>query len=247
VPPEGIVLSDKLAELLGAREGDMVTVAALEGRRPIRRIPVVRVVRQYIGFAAYMDRRALNRLMGEGDVVSGAHVVTDRRAEPALYAALKLTPALHGLNVRHAAFETFRAIIEKNLGTMLFFYVAFAALIASGVMYNSARISLSERARELASLRVLGYTQREVGSILAGELAILTLIALPLGCLVGYGMSALMVTLFDTKLYRIPFVIEPSTYGASVLFVLATAIASAWVVLRRVAALDLIAVLKTRE
>ena len=247
LPPEGIVLSDKLAQLLAAREGDLVTISALEGRRPIRQVPVVRIVRQYIGLAAYMDRHALNRLMGEGDVVSGAHVVTDRLAEPALYSALKMTPALHGLNVRRSAFETFRAMIDEHLNTMVFFYVAFAALIAVGVMYNSARISLSERARELASLRVLGYTQREVGSILAGELGVLTLLALPLGCFVGYGLSALMVTLFDTKLYRIPFVIEPSTYGYSMLFVLAAAIGSAWIVLRRVAALDLIAVLKTRE
>ena len=247
LPPEGIVLSDKLAQLIAAREGDLVTVAALEGRRPVRRVPVVRIVHQYIGIAAYMDRRALNRLMGEGDVVSGAHLLTDRSAEPALYARLKETPALLGLAVQQAGFETFRDMIEEHLGTMIFFYVAFAALIAVGVIYNSARISLSERARELASLRVLGFTRWEVGTILAGELAVLTLIALPLGCIAGYGLSALMVTLFDTKLYRVPLYIADSTYGYSVLVVIAAAVGSAAIVLRRVARLDLIAVLKTRE
>lgn len=247
LPPHGIVLSDKLAQLLAARRGDLITVSALEGRRPVKQIPVVRIIHQYIGLAAYMDLRALNRLMGDGDLVSGAHVLTDSMAEPALYAALKKTPALLGLTIRQSSFETFRDMIDQHLNTMVFFYVAFAALISMGVIYNSARISLSERARELASLRVLGYTRREVGTILAGELAVLTLVALPLGCVAGYGLAALMVELFDTKLYRVPFVIEPATYGHAVIVVLVAAIVSSWIVLRRVAALDLVAVLKTRE
>jgi putative ABC transport system permease protein len=130
---------------------------------------------------------------------------------------------------------------------MVFFYVVFAALIAMGVIYNSARISLSERARELASLRVLGFTNKEVGIILAGELAALTFIALPLGCIIGYGLAGLFVSLFDTKLYRIPFIVGDATYGYAVLTVIIAAAGSAWIVLRRVAGLDLIAVLKTRE
>lgn len=247
LPPEGIVLSDKLARELAAREGDFLTVSALEGRRPVKRVPITGIVRQYIGLAAYMDRRALNRLMGEGDVVSGASLLTDGAAETALFSTLKETPALLGLTVRQAAFEKFAELIDQHLNTMIFFYLAFAALISVGVVYNSARITLSERARELAALRVLGYTRREVGTILGGELAVLTFVALPLGCVVGYGLSALMVTLFDTRLYRIPFVISDATYGYSVLVVLAAATGSAWIVLRRIATLDLVAVLKTRE
>ncbi|MDX1483666.1 MAG: FtsX-like permease family protein [Alphaproteobacteria bacterium] len=247
LPPEGLVISNKLAELLRAGEGDRVIVAALEGRRPVREIPILRVVQQYIGAAAYMERRALNRLMGEGDLVSGMHLKRDALAEAALFSQLKETPALLGLTVRQSAFETFDQMIDEHLNTMVFFYVTFAALIAIGVIYNSARISLSERGRELASLRVLGFTQREVGIILAGELAALTVIALPVGCLIGYGLAALFVSLFDTKLYRIPFVVASSTYGYSVLVVLAAATISSWIVLRRVAGLDLIAVLKTRE
>jgi putative ABC transport system permease protein len=247
LPADGLVISNKLAELLRAGEGDRLTVAALEGRRRVEEVPIARVVQQYIGAAAYMERRALNRLMGEGDLVSGVHLKRDRRAEPALFSKLKEMPALLGLTVRQSAFETFDEMIDEHLNTMVFFYVAFAALIAIGVIYNSARISLSERARELASLRVLGFTQREVGTILAGELATLTLIALPIGCLIGYGLAGLFVSLFDTKLYRIPFIVASSTYGYSVLVVVTAAVASAWIVLRRVADLDLIAVLKTRE
>jgi putative ABC transport system permease protein len=247
LPTEGLVLSNKLAELLRVREGDRVNVTALEGRRRVEEVRIARVDQQYIGAAAYMERRALNRMMGEGDLVSGAHLKRDKLTEAALFSQLKKTPALLGLTVRQSAFETFDEMIDEHLYTMLFFYVSFAALIAIGVIYNSARISLSERARELASLRVLGFTQREVGTILAGELAVLTVIALPVGCLMGYGLAALFVSLFDTKLYRIPFIVASSTYGYSVLVVLIAAAASAWIVLRRVARLDLIAVLKTRE
>lgn len=247
LPPEGLVLSNKLAELLGAEAGDTVIVEALEGRRPVKPVPVARVVQQYIGAAAYMERHALNHLMGEGNLVTGAHLMRDQLAEPALFSRLKEIPALLGLTVRQSAFKTFEDMIDEHLNTMVFFYVGFAALIAIGVIYNSARISLSERGRELASLRVLGFTKGEVGVILAGELAALTLIALPIGCLIGYGLASLFVTVFDTKLYRIPLVVAPATYGYAVLVVLAAAMASSWMVLRRVARLDLIAVLKTRE
>jgi putative ABC transport system permease protein len=247
LPPEGLVLSDKMAELLGAKEGDVVHVSALEGRRAEVDVPVVRVVQQYIGYSAYMDRRALNRIMREGNAVSGANLKTDASAAPQLYAALKKTPVLQGLAERAADYTKFRSMIEQNLFTMLTFYVLFASLIAVGVVYNSARIALSERARELASLRVLGFTKREVGIILVGELAILTFFALPLGCVVGYWLAALMSMLFDSKLYRIPLVIDPSTYGVAVVVALVATVISAAIVVRRVANLDLIAVLKTRE
>jgi putative ABC transport system permease protein len=172
---------------------------------------------------------------------------TDSTDTPALYAALKKTPVLQGIAERAADYGQFRSMIEQNLFTMLGFYVLFASVIAVGVVYNSARIALSERGRELASLRVLGFTKREVGIILIGELAILTFFALPLGCVFGYWLAALMSTLFDSKLYRIPLVVDPSTYGIAVVVALVATVVSAAIVVRRVANLDLIAVLKTRE
>jgi putative ABC transport system permease protein len=247
LPREGLVLSRKLAELLGAEAGDRIQVTALEGHRPVKHLMVTRVVRQYIGLMAYMDRRALNRFMGEGNLISGANLLTDSAAEADLFHTLKKTPSLLGLNVRQSSYQAFRDLIRENLFTMVFFYVLFAALIAVGVVYNSARISLSERARELASLRVLGFTQREVSLILLGELAVLTFVALPIGCASGYALAALMVDLFDTELYRIPLVVLPSTYGFAACVILVAAAASAAIVLRRIASLDLVAVLKTRE
>lgn len=247
MPPEGIVFSDKLADLLDARVGDMVTVEVLEGRRPTVQVPVTLIVKQYIGVAAYMELDALNRLMGDGPIVSGIKVLTDAAFDPDLFAELKETPALQGLNMKNESYKIFRHLVEQNINTMIFFYLGFAMMISIGVVYNSARISLSERGRELASMRVLGFTRQEVSYILVGELAALTLVALPIGCVIGYLLAWLMVQMFDTDLYRMPFVVGGRTYGFSVLVVVLSSIGSAWVVVRRIANLNLIAVLKTRE
>ena len=247
LPPYGITLTAKLADLLDVEEGGTIVAEALEGRRPVREITVSRVIQEYIGTQAYMDRTALNRLMGDPPVSDGALLLVDETRQPELFRTLKGIPDIMGASRLRAAFEKFREIIDDTMITMIVFYILFASVIAVGVAYNSARISLSERARELASLRVLGFHKREVAYILLGELALLTVLAMPLGCLFGYGLSALMVRLFETELYRLPFVIEPSTYGYAVLIVAAASVVTGWLVGRKVAHFDLVAVLKTRE
>lgn len=247
VPPRGLMLTDKLADMLGARLGDTVLVEVLEGRRPILTQPITKISRQYIGVAAYMDRAALNRILKDGPTVSQVNLQIDPNGETELLTTLKEVPALQGLTIKRSAFQAFEDTVRENINTMIFSYIAFASVIAIGVIYNAARISLSERGRELASLRVLGFTRREVAFILAGELVVLTAAALPLGAVFGYGLSALMVNLFDTELFSLPFVIHPSTYGYASLLVITATSLSAWIVVRRVNNLDLIAVLKTRE
>ena len=171
----------------------------------------------------------------------------DAEAEGAIFARLKSLPQIAGVSARKAARELLRSTIAENLTIMTLFNVGFAALIALGVVYNAARISLSERGRELASLMVLGYSRFQAAAILVGEIAILTLVALPLGCLAGWGLAALLASAYETELYRLPLVISGATYGAAVLVVSISAILSAAVVARRVARFDLVSVLKTRE
>ena len=247
LPPQGITLTAKLADLLAVEEGGTVTVEVLEGRRTVRDLTVSRVIQEYIGTQAYMDRRALNRLMGDPPVADGAMLLVDEQVQPTLFRQLKGIPDVMGAALLRASFEKFQQIIDDTMITMVLFYILFASVIAVGVAYNSARISLSERARELASLRVLGFRKSEVAYILLGELAILTALAMPVGCVFGYGLSVLMVQLFETDLYRLPFVIQPSTYGYAVLIVLAASVVTGAMVGRRVAQFDLVAVLKTRE
>jgi len=247
LPPDGLVLSSKLAEMLHVRSGDMVEVEVMEGRRPTRRIRVAGISEQYIGNGALMDIAALNRLMFEGAVISGAYLMLDDARRDAFYARLKQIPAASGVTLRAAIIS----VVEDTLADIIRWFTAintaFASLVVFGVVYNNARITLSERGRELASLRVLGLTRREISVLLFGELAIITLAALPLGCLFGYGLSVMMVHNFDTELYRIPLIIDRSTYGYAVVVTVAAALASALVVRRRLNRLDLVKVLKTRE
>lgn len=248
LPEGGVLLSDYLAKILDAEEGDVITVEVLEGRRPVLSLPVTRIVESYIGLTAYMHLPALNAAMQEGHAVSGAYILNDTAYQDALYRELKDTPAAAGVLLQRKAVETFREIVDESFSRTVIFNVIFAGLIAIGVVYNAARISLAERARELASLRVLGFSRGEVAYILLGELALLTILALLPGCLFGYGLAHLVGELgLETELYRIPVIIAPSTYGFAVLVVLVASFVSSVIVGRRVARLDLISVLKTRD
>ena len=247
LPAEGLVLTRKLAAILGARLGDTVTIEVLEGRRPIRQANVSAVVEEYMGTAAYMEIGALHRLMREGAALSGAFLQVDEAAIDTLYGQLKAMPRVAGVSIKNAAVESFEKTLGETMYVMTFFNLLFAGVIAFGVVYNAARISLSERSRDLASLRVLGFTRAEISSILLGELGILTVIAIPIGFVLGYLFAGLLVLLFDTELYRFPLVIQPRTYAYSATAVAVAAVLSGLAVRRHLDQLDLVAVLKTRE
>ncbi len=247
LPPSGIVLTDYLANMLGIKIGDLLTVEVLEGSRPVRRVPVVSLVQQYIGVMGYMNRSALNRIMREGDLVSGAYLTVDSAEQSTVYRKLVEMPRVAGTSVR---MDEIRNFYETQAESILFFtFIAtiLSGTIAFGVVYNSARISLSERSRELASLRVLGYTRGEISYIFLGELAVLTLTALPLGFLFGRGLCSYIVTAVESDLFRVPVVLEPATYALGAAVVLISATMSGLIVRHRLDHLDLVGVLKTRE
>ncbi|MDS4019113.1 MAG: FtsX-like permease family protein, partial [Candidatus Competibacter sp.] len=247
LPSEGVILTDYLGTLLGVRPGDRLIVEVLEGGRPTREVPVVGLVKEYLGVAAYMDLAGLNRLLREGPAISGAYLAVDDRARPELYRRLGDVPRIAGIAIREQEIRNFHRTMEQTMLFFSFIATVFAVIIAFGVIYNSARIALTERSRELASLRVLGFTRAEISYILLGELGLLTLIAIPLGFGVGRGICALFVDGARSELYRIPLVIHPSTYAFAAVVVLASALLSGWLVRRKLDRLDLIAVLKTRD
>lgn len=248
VPEGGVVLTDHLAEnILHVRPGDLLTVEILEGNRKVAQVPVLGITRQYLGVSAYMRQESLNALLREGNVVSGAYLAVEPGAEQDVYARLNVRPRVLGMVANAAAIKSFYATI----GEFVLFYNMVATLLASaigfGVVYNSARIALSERGRELASLRVLGFTRGEIAYILLGELAMLTLAAVPVGMLVGVGLVGILVLSFETDLYRLPLVLTNSNYALGATVVIVSALLSGLLIWRRLGRLDLIAVLKTRE
>ncbi|RZF31246.1 ABC transporter permease [Paraburkholderia sp. UYCP14C] len=246
-PPDGILLSSRLAATLGVRAGDMLTVEMLEGERRVRQIRVAGLVGDLVGIRAYMDQNALGRLAGEAMTWSGAYLAVDRPFLGQLYATLKQTPAISAVALRQSVIDSFRKIVDESVRLSTSINVAFACIITFGVAFNGARIAYSERIQQLASLRVLGFGRSEVAWILLGEQFALAALAVPLGLLLGYGTCAWLVERLQTDLYRIPLVIGAPTLAAAALVTLGAVACSGALVAWRIRRLDLIAVLKARE
>ncbi len=247
LPPQGVIVTDYLAELLHIRPGDTLGIEVLEGNRPTVQVPVVGTARQYLGVNVYMQREALNRLLKEGNAISGALLRVDERYQRELYAQLKDMPRIAGVVEQKSAIRAFYDTLAETVLFFTFIATLLGASIAFGVVYNSMRIALSERNRELASLRVLGFQRGEVAYILLGELALLTLAAIPLGFLIGYGLCAYLAFQFDTDLYRIPLVLGMNVYALAALVVIVSSLVSGVMIWRNLAHLDMVAVLKTKE
>ena len=246
-PPRGAIISGRLARELAVGPGDVFTAALTEGERLRLEVPVAAVVDTPLGSSARLDRATLNRLLREGDVLSGVYLTVDRARLPSIYAELKRTPLVAGVTVREAMLQGIRDTVAENMGIVALFNTGFAGLIVLGVVYNSARISLSERARDLASMRVLGFRRGEVGFVLLGELALLVLVALPVGILLGIALSYYLSRAFSADLYTIPFGVNFATLAEGVLIVAAAAAGTALLIRNRTDRLDLMRALKTRE
>jgi putative ABC transport system permease protein len=248
VPAGGVVLTDHLAnKILHVQPGDMLTIEILEGRRRTVEVPVLGITQQFLGVSAYMQQASLNELLREGNVVTGAYLAIEPGTEPLVYAELHERPRVLGMVANDAAIRSFYATI----GEFVLFYNLVSTLLAGaigfGVVYNSARIALSEGGRELASLRVLGFTRGEIAYILLGELAVLALAAIPVGMLVGIGLVGILVQAFESELYRLPMTLTSENYAMGAAVIVVSALLSGWLVWRQLGKLDLVAVLKTRE
>ncbi|MGC4015584.1 MAG: FtsX-like permease family protein [Luteolibacter sp.] len=247
MPEEGLIMSKKLAEVIGANVGDEVQVEVMEGRRPVLSIPIRGLVTDYAGVAAYMDIAALRRLMHEGDTVNGAYITLDHARWDDFMREVKDTPRAAIVMVKRDQLASFRETTAKSIGLLRTLYFVLAVIVAFGVVYNSSRIALSERSRELATLRVVGFNMAEVRGVLLGELSLLVLSAIPVGLLLGKGLVLLIMSSFSTETVRMPIVVESSTYSIAVLVVLSAAAFSFTLVSRMLGKLDLVGVLKARD
>jgi putative ABC transport system permease protein len=246
-PNNGILLSAQLARRLDVGIGDTLTVEVLEGARPVRQVRVVETIDEMLGMNAYMEIESLNRLIDEDDSVSGAYLSVGGDSLDSLYTQLKKMPSVAGVGLPGVILKGFNETFAQTIGSFTFFLVAFSCAIVFGVVYNAARVALSERGRELASLRVLGFTTREISQILFGEQMLLTLVAIPFGCLIGVVLCYLMTNIVDRELLRLPLVFSVETVVLTALIVAAASLVSSLIVFRRLRDLDLIEVLKTRE
>jgi putative ABC transport system permease protein len=243
----GIILGAGLAKTLNIKTNDILTVDVREGRRPVLRVPVVGVAETLIGSPAYMHLSTLNRSLGEPGRISGAHLRIDSSKGPAIYQTIKNLPSVSGVSLKKEARAAFKKIIDSGAGAIRYVMAAIAGIITFGIVYNSARIAFAERARDLASLRVIGFTKNETAFVLLAELAIITLISLPVGSILGYYLSFAISKGFSTDLYQIPTIFSPESFGFAAIAVLTAVAISGWLVKRDINTIDLVSSLKTRE
>ncbi len=247
VPDSGVVIATRLAEKLNVRVGDEITLDILSGRRPTLTLSVVETIETYIGMPAYINLDFINQQLLEAPNMEFANIRVDKAQQNALFEYLKQTPVVGAITIKQAALASFQDTLIKHLMTFISMFSGLAAVLGFGVAYNSTRIALSERGRELATLRVLGFSRGEISYVLLGEVMLLIAFGLTIGCILGYGLVSLIIAAFDTELFRIPHYTEASTYGLAVLVIFFATLVSAAIVRRRVDKLDLIRVLKTRE
>jgi putative ABC transport system permease protein len=243
----GLIVSAKLATVLGARVGDELVLEALAGKRTVQPVRLAGLAEDFTGIAAYMDRAAINRFLGEGDIITGASFTIDTARRGEFLRAIKQVPRISWIAIKETMRSSFRQTTAQMMGMLSTLYLGMAVIVAFGVIYNNARISLAERARELATLRVVGMTQREVGAVIVTELTILALLAVPMGLLLGTGFATLIITSVNTETVRLPLVFTPFTYTFALVVVATASIVSAFIVLRKLRHLDLIGALKAPE
>ncbi len=244
---DGIVLSQQLADILKISVGEFLAIEVRQGRRPYLKLPVTGIVESLIGTPAYMNMKALNLQLKEPNRVSGAYLKIDPLKRNEVYNELKSIPSIAGVSLRREAYNSFKKMIDEGPGTFRTIMTFFSIVIAAGVVYNSARISYIERERDLASLRVLGFTKIESGYVLLGELGILTILALPVGSIIGYLLWSYLAGALSTDLYQIPIIYKESGLGIAALIILLSTVVSGAFVQRDVAKLDIASALKTGE
>ena len=243
----GLVLSQTIARILELKPSQDVTVEVRTGRRPTIDIPVTGMAQSLLGTPAYMEMKTLNQYLNEQGRISGAFLSLDEDAQAQVYKEIKSMPKVAGLSIKRQSKQAFEVLMDSGAGAMRYVMALIAGVISFGIVYNSARIAYSERERDLASLRVLGFTKGEAGFVLLAELAVITLLALPLGGLLGFYLSYLVAAGFSTDIYQIPVNYSPKAVGiASIAVLMATGL-SAWLVKRDVDKLDLVLALKSHE
>ena len=244
---DGVILARQFEDILGIKVGDMLSIEVREGRRPALEAPVIGFVEALLGTPAYMRAEALSRVLKEPERISGAYLKIDPARRDDIYAALKDMPMAAGVSLRREAYANFKKLLDEGPGTFRAILLVISIIIAIGVVYNNARIAFIERERDLATLRILGFTKIETGYVLLGELAALTIIALPVGAVIGYLLWTYVATAMSTDLYTIPIVINPSGFGYAAIVVIIAAFGAGALVQRDINKFDLVPVLKSRE
>jgi putative ABC transport system permease protein len=244
---DGLTLSENLANKLDVGLGDSVRMTATDGHRASIEMPVVAIVKPYLAASSYIELEALGRLLREPGRVTAAHLLIDRRQRDAFSAAAKELPRIVSVSYLDHAKASMQKLLSQGSGFFNGMFIFFSSLMAAGVAFSAARVTLAEQERDLATLRVLGFSRREASYVLLAEIGALLLIALPLGAVMGRGLSQWLMSQFQTDMFTFPYVTAAIAYAKPALSVAVAVMAAALLVRRGVDRLDLVGVLKSRD
>ncbi len=247
LPADGMLITRTLGEILDIAPGQAATFRSLEGERRTYRVPVAGTVDELMGLQGYMRLSRLNRLLREPPTISAALLRVEASREHDIIARLHQRPGVASVTRSAAVVESLREQSGESMDVVTLVLTIFAITIATGTVYNNARVALSLRGRDFASLRVLGFTRGEISRTLLSELGAQVVLAIPVGFLLGTWLTWLVIGIIHPERYRFPMIITPAPYAFAALVVVLAAAASGLIVRRRLDRLDLIGVLKTRE
>jgi putative ABC transport system permease protein len=247
IPIRGIALTSYLAKELHTTIGDTVTINVLEGHQRTAHLVIEDTIDEMLGISAYMDIDRMGALTGEDRDYSEAMLAIDTRFGKAIQHSLENMPFVTGVTSRTGMIKDYQTTLADSMLTLNLVFILFASVLAFGVVYNSGRITLSERGREFASLRVLGFTKREVSMIMIGQQTAIVLLGMPIGFVIGYMLNISLARAYATELFRLPFEFSTQSLGYAAIVVLSAAVFSNIFIIKRIYNLDIIEVLKTRE
>lgn len=247
IPKHALLISEGLAERLHLTVGDKVNVELLEGNKAKTQLTVQGIINDYVGMFAYIEIEALNRLLNEDRLINSAAITVDTKHIKNLYKEIKKIPKIGTITFKTSIIKTFEETFAKHILVFTTILASFAIIIAVSVVYNNASITLAERARELTTLQVLGFTQREVSRLLFLNHVVEIVISTPLGLIIGYLLSWSILQLMQTDWFKIPFVIEAKTYFISIMVIFLSSLISFYIIQRKASRLNLTSVLKVAD
>jgi putative ABC transport system permease protein len=244
-PPGGIVLTRALARALHVRRGDEVRVTR-RGSATSTTFRVAGLADAAMGPTASAPRDEVGAALGlEGMVTSVALAVDPAQASAAREAVAALPDAARVVDAAQvrAQMATLMGLGWAMLGAMLLF----ASVLAAAILYNTASLGVLERRRDLATLRALGRTLRELGVELTIEHAVLAIAGIAIGLPIAFLATKHLTSAFSSELFTLPFVVAPVTLIVAVGGILAILLVAQWPALRSVGRMELADAVRTRE
>jgi len=247
IPPDGLVMTNKLAEILGAKVGDRLSLTPVRGRRETVPVRLASTVDGFLGLECYADLRYLSRIVGEDQAVNSVQLAVNPVGRDDLFRSIKELPNAQGINVVENARKSIESTFVATMLAMIGMIVIFAGVIAFGSTLNNSLVEIGDRLRDVSTFRVLGYGPGQIAGIFFRQNLITFLLGLVLAFPIGYWMMVGLASAYDSELFRMPVIIHTGTVLWTAAIALGFVLIVQWFVYRRIKKLDWLEGIKVKE